>query len=290
MKIVARLDDLDDAPSKDPDDPMNRPALKGLFAGRPSVVLAKESGYVQYVGLERLVKAVTDGADGETTVVEVPFGPGVFVVAGLPVVRVWPAWKPGPKDEDKIRDALVLDRERSFQQDFAFGLRQLSDIALKGLSPGVNDPTTAMQAMDRIEAIFVALGEKAMPPQVREEQRNGAKVSVKVGYYGFDDVVGLAFDQIRRASFTSGQVAVLERLLEILEKAIEANPLPERQRSLWARARSVARLAPAQVSDPEDAMNLVLKAVGVGARLPDAEVRTDLEELAALSEGLRPGW
>jgi hypothetical protein len=124
---------------------------------------------------------------------------------------------------------------------------------------------------------------------VREEERNGTKVLVKVAYYGFDDVVGLTFDQVRRSSFTAGQVAVLERLLEILERAIEANPLPERRRSLWARARSVACLAPAQVSDPEDAMSLVLKAVGVGARLPDAEARADLEELAALSEGLRGG-
>lgn len=250
VKSIARLDGLDNAPAKDPDNPSDRPGSKGLLAGEPLVVRAKESGYVQYVGLERLVKAVTDGADGETTVVEVPFGPGVFVVAGLPVVRVWPARKPSPKDEDKIRDALVFDRERTFQQDLAFGLRQLSDIALRGLSPGVNDPTTAMQAMDRMEAIFVALGEKAMPPRVREEERDGTKVVLRVGHHGFDDVVGLAFDQIRRAAFTSGQVAVLERLLEILGRAIEANPLPERRRSLWARARSVARLAPAQVPTP----------------------------------------
>lgn len=290
IKIVARLDDLDDAPAKDPDDPMNRPGLKGLFAGGPSVVRAKVSGYVQYVGLEDLVKAVTAGAGNEKTVIlELPFGPGVFVAAGLPVVRVWPARELSPDDEDEVRDALVFDRERTFQQDFAFGLRQLSDIALKGLSPSLNDPTTAMQAMDRIEAIFIALGKKAMPPRVREEEANETKVLVKVGYYGFDDVVGLAFDQVRRSSFTAGQVAVLERLLEILERAIEANPLPERQRSLWARARSVALLSPAQISDPEDAMNLILKAVGVGARLPDADVRADLEEIATLSEGLRGG-
>lgn len=292
MKSIAQLDNLDDAPAKDPDDPEDRPELAGLLADDPLVVRAEESGYVQYVAVEDLVEAVTNGTGGEeTTILEIPFGPGVFVAAGLPVVRVWPAREFSPDDEDEVRDAFVFDRERTFQQDFAFGLRQLSDIALKGLSPGINDPTTTMQAMDRMEAIFVALGEKAMPPRMREEESNETKVLVKVGYYDFDDVVGLAFDQVRRASFTAGQVAVLDRYLEILERAIDANGLPERRRALWARAFTVARLAPSQVSDPQDAVNLVLDAVKIGGRLLEAGVNigSDLEDLSQLSENLSGG-
>jgi uncharacterized membrane protein len=291
LKSIARLDDLDDAPAKDPDTPEDRPELAGLLADDPLVVRAKESGYVQYVAVEDLVEVLTNGTGGvETTILEIPFGPGAFVAAGLPMVRVWPARELSPDDEAEVCDALVFDRERTFQQDFAFGLRQLSDIALKGLSPSLNDPTTAMQAMDRIEAIFICLGEKAMPPRMREEETNGTKVLVKVGYYGFDDVVGLAFDQIRRAAFTAGQVAVLERLLEILERALGANHLPERRRALWARAFDVARLAPQQVSDPEDAANLVLAAVGIGegSLRSGLNVGPDLERLADLAGDL-PG-
>ena len=186
--------------------------------------------------------------------------------------------------------AFYFGKERSFRQDFAFGIRQLSDMALKGLSPGVNDPTTAMQAMDRIEAIFVALGGKAMPPRVRDEARNGTRVLVKVGYYGFDDVVGLAFDQIRRAAFTGGQVAVLERYLEVVGRAIDANKPTERRRALWVRAFAVARLASSQVSDPQDAAELVLGTVKIGERLLGAGVGAspDLERLSQFSEGL-PG-
>ena len=190
-------------------------------------------------------------------------------------------------------DAAVIGKERFLAQDFAFGLRQLSDIALKGLSPGVNDPTTAMQAMDRMEAIFVALGEKRMPARSEQRKVEGTKAYVKVGYYGFDDVVGVAFDQVRRAAFTIGETTVLERLLEILERAIQANGVPERQRSLWARAFTVARLAPEQVSDPEDAANLVRRAVGVGATLLGTDLRAqvafELKEVADLADGLRGG-
>ena len=178
-------------------------------------------------------------------------------------------------------------------QDFAFGLRQLSDIALKGNSPGVNDPTTATQAMDQMEAIFVALGEKAMPPRLREGYSGGSRVLLKVGHYGFEDVVGLALDQLRRASFTSGQVAVLERLLEVVERALGANETLGRRSALWARAFAVGRLAPSQVSDPQDAVQLACRTVAVGAPLLKTElgatVGSELEELADLSEGLAGG-
>lgn len=289
MKTVANLDDLSDAPAEDPPDPEDRPELRDLLAGEPYSVMARESGYVQYLDADAVVEAVTGGAPGkETTVVELPFGPGFFVAAGIPVARIWPSHR--LRSEEKLLDAFYFGKERSFRQDFAFGLRQLADIALKGLSPGVNDPTTAMQAMDRMEAIFVALGGKAMPPLVREMETDGNRVLIKVGYYDFDDVVGLAFDQIRRASFTSGQVAVLERYLEILGRAIDANESSERRLALWARAFAVARQAPNQVSDPQDATELVLYCVRIGKRLLRArmDVSSNLQELSRLSEAL-PG-
>ncbi|MDP9474249.1 MAG: DUF2254 domain-containing protein [Actinomycetota bacterium] len=291
MKTLANLDDLEDASAEDPPDPVDRPELRGLLSDEPYLVRARESGYVQYLNADEVVEAVTGGKRGgeKTTLVEIPFGPGHFVAAGLPLVRIWPSG--ALRSEEELLDAFFFGKERSFRQDFAFGLRQLSDIALKGLSPGVNDPTTAMQAMDRMEAIFVALGEKAMPPRVREEGADGANVLIKVGFYGFDDVVGLAFDQIRRAAFTSGQVAVLERYLEILGRAIDANEPSERRLALWARAFAVARLGPSQVSDPRDATELVLVAVKVGGRLVKAglDVGPDLDELARLSEDLPGG-
>ncbi len=295
VETLAGLDDLSDGSPGEPKAPEDRPELAGLLAGDPLVVRARMSGYVQYLDPDAVAEAVVGPAEasGERLVVEIPFGPGHFVAAGLPIVRVWPAHELGRKAEGEVYEAFHFGEERSFRQDFAFGLRQLSDIALKGLSPGVNDPTTAMQAMDRMEAIFVALGEKALPPRVREEEVNGTKVLVKVGRYGFDDVTGLAFDQIRRAAFTSGQVAVLERLLVVLERAIRANPLPERQWALWSRAFAVARLAPEQVSDPEDAANLVCRAVRVGSCLLKTDlggkVGADLEELVDLSEDFRGG-
>ncbi len=294
VETITGLEDLGAEASAEVRAPEDRPELAGLLAGDPLVVRAKESGYVQHLNVEDVMSAVVGEPGGEkTVVVEIPFGPGRFVAAGLPIVRIWPASELDSETENEVHEAFYFGKERSFRQDFAFGLRQLSDIALKALSPSFNDPTTAMQALDQMEAIFIALGGKALPPRVREEEAYGTKVLTKIEHYGFDYVVRTGFDQIQRTASTGGYVVVLERLLEILERAIHANPLPERQRYLWACAFTVARLAPEQIPDPEDAANLVRRVVGVGACLLKTElgteVESDLEELADLSEDLRGG-
>lgn len=287
LRYIRGLEDLDDSP----------PTQSWEFpvTGRePMVLLCRESGYVQHIELRPIAEAVgkLSSAGGGTTFVDIPSGPGFFVSAGLPIARIWSpeGSEAGSEVENRVHKAIVLGKERSFQQDFAFGLRQLSDIAILGLSPGINDPTTSMQAMDRIEAILIALGDKSLPGGLQEYEVEGSKVVVRVGYYGFDDVVGLGLDQIRRSAFTSGQVAVLDRFLELVDRAIQANEPPDRRHALWERAFAVARLAPKEITDPRDAGNLVLHAVRVGAPLLDTRLRdkvySDLQDLASFSEGL----
>ena len=220
------LTDLDRALAET-EDPESHPGFRELLDGAALVLRAAQSGYVQYLDAEVPLEALAGGR--EKMVVEAPHGSGFFVAAGLPLVRLWPVPEGGlgTEAEESARRAFSLGKERSFRQDFAFGIRQLADIALKGVSPGVNDPTTSMQAMDRMEAILVALGGKALPPRVQEREAGGTKFLLKVGHYDFDDVVGVAFDQLRRASFTSGPVAVLERMRETVGRAMKANDLPE---------------------------------------------------------------
>ncbi|MDP9477712.1 MAG: DUF2254 domain-containing protein [Actinomycetota bacterium] len=292
MKPIAELDDLD-ASGVGRKGVEDRTAARGLPAGVPSVVRSRKVGYVQRLDVDAIVDAVAVG--GETRVVEIPFGPGCFVASGLPVARVWPARKAGLGRDaaDEAWGAFVFGKERSSRHDFTFGLRQLTDIALAGLSPSFNDPTTAMQAMDRTEDILIALGTKALPRRVQQREVGGGRVLVKIGYPGFEDVVELAFDQAIRAAFATGQVVFLRRVLEIVERALGANDLPERRQSLWARAFDVGYLAPRQLPYERDAVTLVLRIVEVGAPLLGTElsaaVGSDLEELARVSEDLRGG-
>lgn len=259
----------------------------------PVTLLSRRSGYVQHLELDAIAGVLggLSGPGGSMTFADIPFGPGFFVSAGIPIARIWTGdGEMNGETEKRLRRGLVLGKERSFHQDFAFGLRQLSDIALLGLSPGVNDPTSAMQAMDRIEAILISLATKRLPDRINEYESGGGKVIIRVGRYDFDDVVGLGLDQIRRSAFTSGQVAVLDRFLEVVDFAMRANVASDRRRSLWERALAVGRLTPQEITDPRDAANLVLRAIEVGApllRTPLGEkVGEDLRELARFSEDL----
>lgn len=288
LKAIGKLEDLGDAPIE-ASDPRENPALEDLLSGEPLVIRSKETGYLQRLDLDSIVGSVVVGK--ETVVIEIPFAPGHFVGAGLPLVKVWSTRhiRLSSDGQNKIHRAFKFGPERSFQQDFPFGLRQLSDIALKALSPGVNDPTTAMQAIDRLEAIFIALGSKALPSRLREKAINGSRVLVKVNHPDFEDDVGLAFDQVRRAAFAGGEVAVLERLIEALECSILANIDPGRQRIFWDHIFTVARMAPRELPDPYDAANLIRRAVEAGAQLDiDQHPRliSDFHKLISIFEKL----
>ncbi len=194
MPLVSSLDDHEES-SETIKDPEEHPDWAELLAETPAMVRVHNSGYVNGMNFEEILDAVVEE---ETKVVEIPFGPGDFVSAGLPIVKIWPDRDEEPDSDagKRANKAFVFGKERSFQQDLAFGLRQLSDIALKGLSPGINDPTTAMQAMDRMEAIFIALGNKALPRRVQRREVNETEVLVKVGYSSFDELVGLQADSL----------------------------------------------------------------------------------------------
>lgn len=299
LRAIEQLEDLESHDGDGAEDDGSR-----FPESSPVTLVSRRSGYVQHLELESIVEAFggssnsgsTDAGESEpeAVFVDLPYGPGFFVSAGMPLVRLWTAdgAEPGPAIESKVRRSMVIGKERSFQQDFAFGLRQLSDIALLGLSPGVNDPTSAMQAMDRTEAILISLGGKRLPRILHEYQGSAREITIRVGHYSFDDVVGLGLDQIRRSAFTSGQVAVLDRFLEVVDRALRANPILDRQHALWERAFAVARLAPQEITDPRDAGNLALHAIKVAAPLLETgmaeKVSADLRVLAHSCEGL-PG-
>jgi uncharacterized membrane protein len=104
---------------------------------------------------------------------------------------------------DGLRDAFILDTERSMTQDAMFGFRQLVDIALKAMSPTIFDPTTAEHAISCIGDSITALARRDFPTRTRTVERSGddpKQVTLWINRPGFPEYVDIAFSQLRRSA------------------------------------------------------------------------------------------
>ncbi|MFF0739972.1 DUF2254 domain-containing protein [Streptomyces sp. NPDC004111] len=127
---------------------------------------------------------------------------GDFVVPGTPVIAVHGGPAPAAK---ALRHSVSVGVERTFHQDLGFGLRQLSDIALRALSPAVNDPTTAVQAIDRIvQFLSVAV---ALPLGALHHREKDGTVRFVQSVPAWGDLVDLGFSEIRTVLHGNPQVS-----------------------------------------------------------------------------------
>lgn len=133
---------------------------------------------------------------------------GEFVPAGAPLLQVYGQDVPDP---DRLRAAVQLGSERSLDEDVGFGLRQLVDIAERALSPGVNDPTTAVQVIDQLHDLLRRLATRLLPP--RRSMTEDGRVGVQVPQPTFGDYVGLAVDEIAHWGADSERI---QRRLQVM--------------------------------------------------------------------------
>ncbi len=124
------------------------------------LVAAASSGFVQRIDVEGLVAAAAAARCRVTLAVR----PGDHVVVGTPVAWVDPAASASPQLDASIRAAVVLAYERTLQQDPSFGFRQLADISVKALSPGINDPVTSVTAVGHMADLLVRLTGRRLGP------------------------------------------------------------------------------------------------------------------------------
>ncbi|MFC5146944.1 DUF2254 domain-containing protein [Streptomyces aureoversilis] len=165
---------------------------------------------------------------------------GDFVVPGTPVLAVHGGAAPPPR---ALRYTVSVGVERTFHQDLGFGLRQLSDIAQRALSPAVNDPTTAVQCLDRITQFLAALARRPLGALHHCDRRGAVRLVQDVP--GWADLVDLGFAEIRGCATGSPQVT--RRLMAALEDLWwlapeDRRPPLERHRALLEHA--VSRTVP----------------------------------------------
>jgi uncharacterized membrane protein len=180
--------------------------------------------------------------------VEVRAAVGDTLVIGTEMLRLYGAPR---ADADKLRQAFAVGSERTFEQDPKYALRLIVDIAIRALSPAVNDPTTAVQALDHLEDLLQRLGRRRL--EIGALRAPDGALRLMVPYPAWEDFLALAFDEIRFCGANS--VQVMRRMKALAADLIAALPA-ERHAALHSHQRRIdAAIAKAfaDAHDKEDA-------------------------------------
>jgi uncharacterized membrane protein len=224
-----------------------------LFEGG-TPVHAVRAGYVQgvdYATLAKLARALNAAVRVEVEI-------GSFVLPGQHLVTVTHT-ADGP-DQNALLDAVILGDERTPRQDPKYGVLELMDIAVKAMSPSVNDPTTAVNAVHRLSEVLLEMAWRDNGDRV---MRDGDAVRVVGRRPSLDDTVGLAFDQIRHYSAENPSVAIV--LLRALGELAALSPARSR-RPFVAQLEAVERSAAARVPDAADRERVAAEAAHARSR------------------------
>jgi uncharacterized membrane protein len=201
-----------------------------------SIVSARQSGNLQLVDLDGL-EAV---AEELALVVRLEARPGEWVQEHAPLFSVWPATAANDEVAGRLIDRLTLGDQRSIEQDAAFGIRQLVDVALRAISPSINDPTSAADCIQRLGQILVAAGMREQPARCVHD--DDGRLRILVPRRGYDELVELTFDQLR--AYGHGKADVLVTILDTLSTVGSALPVA-RRRALQRQAHLIGEGASA---------------------------------------------
>jgi uncharacterized membrane protein len=208
-----------------------------------SAVPSQKTGYIESIDGDSLMVF----ARVRRTILRMERGIGEFVVEGTPLISVA---SPGELDgdaTDELNAVYVISRHRTVEQDASFGIRQLVDIAMKALSPGINDTTTAVMCVDYLAAILVRLASRRFATARRLED---GQLRVIARGPSFASLLAEAFDQIRQNA--AGNVTVLTRLLQALEIIAGPTAHIRRREALRQQADLIAAVAEQTITSPHD--------------------------------------
>lgn len=174
-------------------------------------ILSVQSGYITYVYYDKL----KEWAEAHDAKIHVLHRAGDHVFKGSDLLLI------SAKEElsgalGSIEDYITIKSSRTPEQDLEYTIRQLVEIALRALSPGINDPFTAMTCIDRLGSLIHFIGNRSLPPKVLVDSENVQRLLIDQTSY--ESLVGASFNQLRQNA--KGHVDVTMRLLETLTKIV----------------------------------------------------------------------
>ncbi|HUF12352.1 MAG TPA: DUF2254 domain-containing protein [Longimicrobiales bacterium] len=206
-------------------------------------VPSRSSGYVQAIDGARLMEA----AVARDLVVRIEARPGTFVREGSTLLRV-SGGRTADDRSDALRGAFVIGADRTGTQDVLFFVEQLVELALRALSPGVNDPGTAQMCLDRLEQTLCRFASRVWPSPLRFDDAGALRVIAEP--VAFEEVARAAFDEIGRHGRHS--VVVTCHLLRVIASVSSCTARVDDRRALARLAASTAERAREAIAEEAD--------------------------------------
>lgn len=226
-------DDIGEGPAAGRDAREQPPCgLPGADRGAPHTVAAATTGYVQALASARMLEL----AGEHNLTIRIDAQPGGFVRVGTPLATLWPAPQPPDACDEDVRDAFIIGADRTGAQDAGFFVKQLVELALRALSPSINDPGTARTCIDRLEQALCHLAGRRIPSPYRYDEDGTLRVVAPP--VTFVNLLDLAFEEIGR--YGSASVSVMSRLLEAVRDLAACTRREEDRQALVRHADVLA--------------------------------------------------
>ncbi|MEH6830400.1 MAG: DUF2254 domain-containing protein [Sulfitobacter sp.] len=200
-----------------PADEAVRQTLPYEFEDDSRQIAADSDGYVQSIGSDVLMRLASEN----DLVLSIAARPGVFVTQGACVITAYPKARVSDEIDEDLRGAVVIGRDRTSYQDLEFAIRRIVELAQRSLSPGINDPTTALYCIDRLGQVFGRTADRDIPSPMRLDE--GGQLRVLTEVFDLGDVTCRSFAAIARYGMTDADVVT--RLVETLAKLETSFPL-----------------------------------------------------------------
>lgn len=232
----------------DKDDLVDVSAEISSYQERTSIISPK-TGYLQYIDREALMEAVIE----HDTLLQLYHRSGSYLVEG---VEIGTLYSKNQWEKDKLEiilDQFVIGQTKTSQQDLEFSIYQMVEIASRALSPGINDPFTAISCIDNLTATMSYLAQTKFPSKYRYDEER--KLRIIADALNFEGVLDAAFNQIRQ--YNGGSAAVLIRLMEALTIIYGFTKKDSHKKAVLKHAKMVLNIGKRTINEENDLQDLI---------------------------------
>jgi uncharacterized membrane protein len=226
---------------KEPDEP---PGFPADFNRSATPISSDTSGYLQSIDFDGLMKKASE----IDLLIRIEYRPGHFIANGNTLTMLWPSENVDTITKSAIQSCFIIGNQRTLEQDVEFAVHQLVEVAVRALSPGVNDPFTAITCIDWLGAALSEVAGRKMHASYRYDA--DSKLRVAAVPFSFTGMIDAAFNSIRQYGASSPGILIrlLETITAIATRAYRKSDLED----LARHAAMIHRTAKAQIQEEQD--------------------------------------